>query len=186
MSSSNFHNVSFGKQTPFLDFQATSLLKWMPQFQILSHPNVRVFLSHGGLMGTQEAVYAGVPIVGIPLFADQTQNLRNCVRKGNAIIVDYDSVSRDSILNALKSVLTNPRYKENAKRLSNLFRDRPHTPLETAIFWTEYVIRHKGAPHLRSAAADLPLYQYLLLDVVAVIILIPVTIFIIIIYIIKP
>lgn len=38
--------------------------------------------------------------------------------------------------------------------------------LETAIYWTEYVIRHKGASHMRSAAADLSVVQYYLLDVV--------------------
>jgi len=36
------------------------------------------------------------------------------------------------------------------------------------VYWTEYVIRHKGAPHLRSALQDLAWYQYLLLDVIAV------------------
>ena len=36
------------------------------------------------------------------------------------------------------------------------------------MYWTEYVIRHKGAPHLRSGALDLTWYQYLLLDVIAV------------------
>jgi len=30
------------------------------------------------------------------------------------------------------------------------------------------VIRHKGAPHLRSAVLDLAWYQYFLLDVIAV------------------
>jgi len=42
--------------------------------------------------------------------------------------------------------------------------------MDTAIYWTEYVIRHRGAPHLRTAGADLPLYQYLLLDVTAVLV----------------
>jgi glucuronosyltransferase len=36
------------------------------------------------------------------------------------------------------------------------------------VYWTEYVIRHKGAPHMRSAALDLAWYQYFLLDVIAV------------------
>ena len=36
------------------------------------------------------------------------------------------------------------------------------------MYWTEYVIRHKGAPHLRSAVLDLAWYQYLLQDVIAV------------------
>jgi glucuronosyltransferase len=47
--------------------------------------------------------------------------------------------------------------------------------METAIFWTEYVIRHKGAPHMRSAAVDLHWYQYLLLDIQIFLILIAVT-----------
>jgi glucuronosyltransferase len=47
-------------------------------------------------------------------------------------------------------------------------RDQPLTPLEQAVYWTEYVIRHKGAPHLRSAVLDLAWYQYFLLDVIAV------------------
>lgn len=56
---------------------------------------------------------------------------------------------------------------ENAKQLSERYRDRPMSPLDTAVYWIEYVIRHKGAPHLRTAAVDMPLYQYLLLDVIA-------------------
>jgi len=42
------------------------------------------------------------------------------------------------------------------------------SPLNTAIFWTEYVIRHGGASHMRSAALNLTWYQYLLLDVIVV------------------
>jgi glucuronosyltransferase len=36
------------------------------------------------------------------------------------------------------------------------------------VYWTEYIIRHKGAPYLRSAVLDLAWYQYFLLDVIAV------------------
>jgi glucuronosyltransferase len=60
------------------------------------------------------------------------------------------------------------RYRENAQRISHIFRYQPLTPLEQAVYWTEYVIRHKGAPHLRSALLDLAWYQYFLLDVIAV------------------
>ncbi len=40
------------------------------------------------------------------------------------------------------------------------------------MYWTEYVLRHKGAPHLRSAARDLNFFQYYLLDVALAIILV--------------
>ncbi|KAJ9575712.1 hypothetical protein L9F63_007420 [Diploptera punctata] len=150
--------------------------KWLPQFEILSHPNTKVFITHGGLMGTQEGVYTGVPMIGIPLFADQELNIRNAMTKGVATLVHYESLSEQTITHALNTVLEDPSYQRNAKYLSQLFRDRPQTALETAIFWTEYVIRHHGAPHLKSAAVELPLYQYLLLDVVTAIVFLFVTI----------
>ena len=62
-------------------------------------------------------------------------------------------------------------FKKNATRISAIFRDSPRTPTETAADWLEYVIRHGGAKHLRSAALDLNIFQYLLLDVIAVFLL---------------
>jgi glucuronosyltransferase len=63
--------------------------------------------------------------------------------------------------------------------MSRIFRDQPLTPLQQAVYWTEYVIRHKGAPHLRSAVLDLAWYQYFLLDVTAVLALASVSILLI-------
>jgi len=51
--------------------------------------------------------------------------------------------------------------------MSAISKDEPESSLNRAVWWTEYVIRHNGAKHLRSAALDLAWYQYLLLDVVA-------------------
>ena len=66
------------------------------------------------------------------------------------------------------SVLLYYRYREKVQHLSRIYRDQPLTPLQQAVYWTEYVIRHKGAPHFRSAVLDLAWYQYFLLDVIAV------------------
>ena len=64
------------------------------------------------------------------------------------------------------------RYRDNIQRISRIYLDQPLTPLQKAVYWTEYVIRHKGAPHLRSAVLDLAWYQYFLLDVIAVLALV--------------
>lgn len=60
------------------------------------------------------------------------------------------------------------RYRERARQLSVRFLDRPLNPLDTAVYWVEYVLRHAGAPHLQSAAVHLSWFQRSLLDVVAV------------------
>lgn len=49
--------------------------------------------------------------------------------------------------------------------LSGVFKDRPMTPQQTVVYWTEYVLRHNGSSRLQSMAHIMPLYQYLLLDV---------------------
>ncbi|XP_069672747.1 UDP-glycosyltransferase UGT5-like [Periplaneta americana] len=139
---------------------------WLPQRDILEHPNVRAFITHGGLMGTQEAAHAGVPMVGIPMFGDQFLNVDNYVAKGIAIKLNYHDITKEKALEVFRTILEDKRYQENSKKMSLLFRDRPQTSLETAIFWTEYVIRHGGAPHMRTEAVDMPWYQYLLLDVI--------------------
>lgn len=63
-------------------------------------------------------------------------------------------------------------YRENAQRLSKAYRDRPAAPLETAIWWTEYIARGNGNPYLRSDSADLPWYQHRLIDVALVLIIV--------------
>ena len=52
------------------------------------------------------------------------------------------------------------------KQVSTLMRDQIESPLERAMYWIEYVIRHQGAPHLRSSSRELSIYQRGLLDVI--------------------
>jgi len=57
-------------------------------------------------------------------------------------------------------------------RLSNLFRDQLETPLERAVYWTEFVLRHNGAEHLRLGSRDQNFIQRNLLDVYLILFLI--------------
>ncbi|XP_065216418.1 UDP-glycosyltransferase UGT5-like [Planococcus citri] len=141
--------------------------KWMPQRDILAHPNIKLFISHGGALGLNEAVFEGVPIIGIPFYGDQKMNIKTIQAAGAGELLWYNDITAEHVLEKIKTVLNNKRYHENAKKLSSVFRDRPMSPTDNAVFWTEYVLRHKGAHHLKTAATHLEWYQYLLLDVIA-------------------
>ncbi|XP_001944591.2 UDP-glucuronosyltransferase 2B15 [Acyrthosiphon pisum] len=143
--------------------------KWLPQREILLHPNVKLFISHGGISGLYEAIDGSVPILGFPLFADQPKNIDNLVNAGIAISMDILSITKDAFLKNVLELLNNEKYMENVKTASKIFKDRPMSPASLVVYWTEYVLRHKGAPHLTSHAMNLLWYQYYLLDVIALI-----------------
>ncbi|XP_042113522.1 UDP-glucuronosyltransferase 2B31-like isoform X2 [Peromyscus maniculatus bairdii] len=143
----------------------TRLYKWIPQNDLLGHPKTRAFITHGGTNGIYEAIYHGIPVVGIPLFGDQYDNVVRMKTKGAGVRLDFLTMSSTDLVDAVKTVTNDPSYKENAMRLSRIHHDQPMKPLDRAVFWVEYVMRHKGAKHLRVAAHDLTWFQYHSLDV---------------------
>ncbi|KAL0155009.1 hypothetical protein M9458_049272, partial [Cirrhinus mrigala] len=128
----------------------TLLVDWLPQNDLLGHPQTKVFITHGGTNGIQEAIYHGVPIVGLPIVFDQPDNLSRMKVRGTAKLVDIAELDRTMFLQALEEVMYNSSYRENMQRLSKLHHDQPMKPLDRAIFWIEFVMRNKGASHLRT------------------------------------
>ncbi|XP_027847820.2 UDP-glucosyltransferase 2-like isoform X1 [Aphis gossypii] len=146
-------------------------IKWLPQRDVLLHKNIKLFVSHGGISGLYEAVDAGVPVLGFPLFGDQHRNIDNLVESGMAVSMELFSITKDTFLKNVLDLVNNDKYTRNAKVALEIFKDRPMSPEKSVVYWTEYVIRHKGAEHLKSQALNLTWYQYFLLDVIALVIL---------------
>nr|CAH7731538.1 unnamed protein product [Callosobruchus chinensis] len=154
------------------------LAKWLPQQDLLAHPNVKLFVTHGGLLSTLETIYHGVPVLALPIFADQKLNAARTQEAGYGKYILFSEITEKKLDDALKILLNEPKYKENAKTRSAVFHDRPMKPIDMATYWIEYVIRHKGAEHLRVAGAKLPWYQYFSLDSIALIILVMISVMI--------
>ncbi|XP_070500716.1 uncharacterized protein [Chironomus tepperi] len=140
--------------------------KWLPQDDILAHPNIKAFISHCGYGGVIEAKSNGVPIVGVPLGADQKGNADKIVEEGWAVRLDMVDITEESLTNALKEILNNPKYRDTVRREAILAKDRPLNAQETAVYWVEYVLRHHGAPHLHYPGADLNFFQANSIDVI--------------------
>ncbi|KAK3860902.1 hypothetical protein Pcinc_033082 [Petrolisthes cinctipes] len=146
--------------------------KWLPQQDILAHNKVKVFITHGGLLSLQESIYHATPLLSIPIFGDQPKNALFVKNKGLGDMLVWEELTADALVNTLTEITTNPQYTRNMESVSRPLRDQLTTPKERAVYWTEYVIRHKGAPQLKCPAAELSWVEFLMLDVLAVLLVV--------------
>ncbi|XP_063370482.1 UDP-glucosyltransferase 2-like [Cydia amplana] len=145
------------------------LIGFAPQQSILDHPNCVLFITHGGLLSNTEALHFGVPIIGIPVFADQFLNIDRAVSKGYAKRVDFDHDIPEKLKEAIEDILGSPRYRDRVKELSFVYHHRQSPPGKTLVHWVEHVVRTRGAPHLRSPALLVPWYQKMYLDLLGLV-----------------
>ncbi|XP_051964217.1 UDP-glucuronosyltransferase 2A1-like [Xyrauchen texanus] len=144
----------------------TLMVDWLPQNDLLGHPKTKAFVTHGGTNGIYEAIYHGVPMLGLPLIFDQFDNMMRLQARGVAQVFDVTALDADTLTQALRDILDeNQQYQKNMRRMSRLHRDTPLKPMDSAIFWLEFVMRHKGAAHLCTESYKLPWYSYHSLDV---------------------
>ncbi|XP_062199381.1 UDP-glucosyltransferase UGT13248-like [Phragmites australis] len=52
------------------------IVPWCPQLEVLAHPSIGCFMTHCGWNSTVEALSAGVPMVAMPNWSDQTTNAK--------------------------------------------------------------------------------------------------------------
>ncbi|XP_030831932.1 UDP-glucuronosyltransferase 1-2 [Strongylocentrotus purpuratus] len=147
----------------------TMLVDWMPQNDLLGHPKARLFITHGGLNGITEAVYYAVPMVVMPIFAEQHSNAVKVEVKGMGRRLQKNSISYDSVKMAVMDVLLNQSYRENVQRISGIYRDIQSKPDETVVYWVEHILEFGGS-HLRSRALELSFIQLHSIDVLAFIV----------------
>lgn len=73
---------------------------------MIGHPNVKAFISHGGLLGTIEAVHSGVPVLVMPHFGDQHTNAKALEAVGGGEILYLEDATEDKIYELLKKILS--------------------------------------------------------------------------------
>lgn len=62
-------------------------------------------MSHGGMGGTTESIHYGVPMVAVPIFGDQPSNAAAIDECGFGVLLDFNSLNKESLVEALKKVM---------------------------------------------------------------------------------
>ncbi|XP_017015519.2 UDP-glycosyltransferase UGT5-like [Drosophila takahashii] len=137
-----------------------------PQRDVLAHPNVRLFITNGGLLSVMEAVDSGVPMLGLPVFFDQFGNLKWGQSAGMAEVLDISNLNAETLTNTIHELIENPSYSLRAKKMSKTFKDRPMSPLDTAVWWTEYALRNRDISRIRLNVEEIPLFHYYKIDII--------------------
>ncbi len=141
--------------------------KWLPQSDLLAHPSIKLFITQGGQQSMEEAIDRTVPMVVIPFLGDQDANAKRMVQKGIGKHLELHALTQ-SVLREAITEMVKPIYKQNIEKLRELVNDQPMTSREKAVWWTEYVIRHKGAKHLEYPGRTMPFYQRYWLDFISI------------------
>jgi UDP:flavonoid glycosyltransferase YjiC (YdhE family) len=91
--------------------------RWIPQHEVLPHCDVVV--SHGGSGSVIGALAHGVPLVLIPIGADQLRNAARCVALGVGRELDPLTATRREIREAVSAILAEPTYRHAARRMAD-------------------------------------------------------------------
>jgi UDP:flavonoid glycosyltransferase YjiC (YdhE family) len=105
--------------------------RYLPQPLVL--PHCQLVVSHGGSGSVIGALAHGVPMVLIPMGADQPHNAARCRQLGLARVLDAVRLTSDTARDAASAVLADPAYRRAAARLRDEAAAQPGPPHAVAL-----------------------------------------------------
>ena len=120
-----------------------------------------------------QALYHGVPQLCLSVWGDQMYNAARMQYRGYGVDLGrMRDVSAAKLVAGARDVIDNRSYAAAARAASVIFRSRVQNPRQRAAWWIGHVIEHGGS-HMHSYALDAPWYEYLMLDLIVVCLVIP-------------
>lgn len=75
----------------------------------VAHPNLKLFITHGGISSIQESTYNGVPMIVLPLFADQDYNAYRIEALEVGVRVEIRGMTENSLVDAVGKILSDDK-----------------------------------------------------------------------------
>lgn len=119
--------VTVGRENDPADFgpqpENVHIERYIPQSLLLPHCDLMIM--HAGSNSLLAALDAGLPMVVVPLIADQFFNAHVLGELGLGRVVSHDGLSPESIRAAADDALANPLYRQHVARLRAEMRALP-------------------------------------------------------------
>jgi UDP:flavonoid glycosyltransferase YjiC (YdhE family) len=103
--------------------------RWVPQNDVM--PHVAAMVCHGGSGTVTMGLAAGVPMVVVPLFADQSWNSERIAALGAGIELQGGPDAAPGIGEAVHHLLAHPSYRDTAEGIAAQMQALP--PVEAAV-----------------------------------------------------
>lgn len=139
------------------------LSNWVPQNDLLGHPKIKLFITHGGLNSVQESIDQSVPMLIIPVVGDQVFNARRIEQKDCGFVLLHQDLSEKTLTESIKKALE-PKYKKNVEKLREIIYSYPMSSRETIVYWIEHTIKHKGLDYMRYAGRNVTFFRKYYVD----------------------
>ncbi|KAE9551643.1 hypothetical protein FO519_005141 [Halicephalobus sp. NKZ332] len=140
---------------------------FLPQNDILDHPKLLAFITHGGMNSITEAAIKGVPMIAIPCFWDQNHNAKIIEVKGTGILLLKHQITKDLLVSTIRKIIDDENYKKNAQQLSRMVKSKPMSAEERVVKYTEFAAEFGDTEALQSEGRNLHWIQLYSIDVVA-------------------
>jgi UDP:flavonoid glycosyltransferase YjiC (YdhE family) len=108
----------FGEQPAHIHIE-----RYIPQS--LLFPYCDLVIVHGGSGTVRDALRHGLPMVIVPVAADQHANAKRCAELGLAVVISPDRRTPQAIREAAREVLQQPSYRQSAARMQAEMRALP-------------------------------------------------------------
>jgi MGT family glycosyltransferase len=120
--------------------------RYIPHYLLL--PHCEAMVTHAGFSSVMAGLEQGLPMVAVPLAGDQPSNAQRCSDLGVARVIGPDERTPEAFRAAVRDVLHNPGYRENAARLRQEIQLLPGP--EKAVQLLERLVR-EGRPIMNSS-----------------------------------
>lgn len=93
---------------------------FVPQIEVLKRTDL--FITHGGMNSTSEAMYFGVPLIVVPQVANQPIVEKRIEDLELGRVINKNNISSNIIRNYANEILNNDRYKDNMMKMRTKLR----------------------------------------------------------------